>query len=115
MPTSSATTSSTPDPLSPPTIAGFQALIRDRYYATDAARGSAGTFLWFTEEVGELASAIAAHQPGRSPSAAETANLEEEFADVLAWLMTLANIHGVELARAVGKYLEPGRVEGVKD
>ncbi|MFM7798403.1 MAG: hypothetical protein ACKPBA_05400 [Planctomycetota bacterium] len=35
-------------------IRDFQQLIRDRYFATDSARGAAGTFLWFSEEVGEL-------------------------------------------------------------
>lgn len=102
---------STPAPL---TIAGFQALIRDRYLATDAARGAAGTFMWFVEEVGELATALQANAPGRTPTQAERNNLAEEFADVLAWLMTLANIQGVEIARALEKYTDTGRVEGVK-
>ncbi len=44
------------------TIAEFQRLIRERYYATDSARGAAGTFLWFAEEVGELAKAIGQHE-----------------------------------------------------
>lgn len=104
-----------PNPATGPSIREFQQLIRDRYLASDAARGSAGTFLWFTEEVGELASALAAHQPGKSPTADQTANLAEEFADVLAWLTTLANIHGVDLAAATDKYFDPARVEGVKD
>ena len=42
-------------------------------------------------------------------------DLEEEFADVLAWLTTLANITGVDLERAITrKYLEDGGPEGVK-
>ena len=40
------------------TIVEFQQLIRDRYYKTDAARGAPATFLWFSEEVGELAQAL---------------------------------------------------------
>ncbi|MEM7628697.1 MAG: MazG nucleotide pyrophosphohydrolase domain-containing protein [Planctomycetota bacterium] len=99
----------------PTTLAGFQALIRDRYFATDAARGSAGTFLYFTEEVGELATALAANtREGHTPTPAERANLQEEFADVLAWLATLAYINEIDLAAAVEKYTDPGRVEGVK-
>lgn len=99
------------------TLASFQGLIRERYYATDSARGSAGTFLLFMEEVGELATALHDNRPGKKtpPTDAERANLEEEFADVLAWLATLANITGVDLTRAVGKYTQPGRVEGTKD
>jgi NTP pyrophosphatase (non-canonical NTP hydrolase) len=96
------------------TVGAFQKLIRDRYYPTDAARGTPGTFLWFIEEVGELATALQNNAPGKSPSAEERANLDEEFADVFAWLMTLANINGVDMERALAKYTEP-RVEGVKD
>lgn len=93
----------------------FQALIRERYYETDAARGPAGTFLLLMEEVGELATALHDNRPGKTPTEAQRANLGEEFADVIAWLATLANIHGVDLSEALAKYTEPGRVEGVKD
>ncbi len=77
------------------TIKEFQDLIRKHYYEHDSARGSAGTFLWFVEEVGELASALAGN---------DQKNKEEEFADVFAWLCTLANINDVDLTRAIGKY-----------
>lgn len=97
------------------TIAAFQALIRDRYYKTDSARGTPGTFMWFIEELGELATALQNNAPGRTPTPAEKANLAEEFADVLAWLATLANINGVDLAAALSKYTDKGGVEGVKD
>jgi len=86
------------------TISAFQELIRERYYRTDAARGASGTFLWFMEEIGELASAIAISGKAGGMSENERTNLEEEFADVLAWLATLANITGVDLADAVSKY-----------
>lgn len=80
------------------TLAALQQHISDRYEKVDRARGTAKTFLWFVEEVGELASAL---------NRGDTANIEEEFADVLAWLCTLANISDVNLARAVSsKYLE---------
>lgn len=95
--------------MSPPqqlTVAGFQKHIADRYLATDRARGTPATFLWFIEEVGELATAL--HGTDR-------ANLEEEFADVLAWLCTLANINDVDLAGAAArKYLGDEPPEGVK-
>mgnify|MGYP001169943706 FL=1 len=105
-----------PDPADPAalTVSGFQALIRDRYLATDAARGTPATFMWFIEEVGELATALQQNAPGRNPAPEQRANLEEEFADVLAWLMTLANVNGVDVAQALSKYTDPGRVEGVK-
>jgi NTP pyrophosphatase (non-canonical NTP hydrolase) len=97
------------------TVRGFQELIRARYYATDAARGTPGTFMWLIEEVGELATALQDNAPGKNPTAAQRANLEEEFADVLAWLATLANVNGVDLERALGKYTRSGGPEGVKD
>ncbi|MBN1943240.1 MAG: nucleotide pyrophosphohydrolase [Phycisphaerae bacterium] len=87
-----------------PTIQAFQEFIRQKYYATDSARGTPGTFMWFIEEVGELATALAGD---------DQANKEEEFADVLAWLCTLANINDVDLAEAVKKYTE-GQIEGHK-
>ena len=76
------------------TLSEFQKHISDRYETADRQRGTPGTFLWFIEEVGELATAL--HKDDRT-------NLEEEFADVLAWLCTLANINDVNLAVAVGK------------
>ena len=88
----------------PLTVAGFQNFIRERYYAVDSARGTPKTFLWFMEEVGELASALAGD---------DQANKEEEFADVVAWLCTLANINNVDLQQAIEKYTVKG-VEGYK-
>lgn len=95
------------------TFHAFQALIREKYFATDNARGTAGTFLWLMEEVGELATALQNNGPGRTPTAEERANLDEEFADVLAWLTTLANINGVDFDKALQKYTK-GTIEGVK-
>lgn len=93
------------------TIAGFQALIRERYFETDSARGPARTFLWFSEEVGELAEALARRERGES----NDDNLREEFADVMAWLATLANITGVDLVQAIcEKYIDDGGPEGTK-
>lgn len=87
-----------------PTLREFQEFIRQKYFAVDSRRGTPATFLWFIEEVGELATALAGNDP---------ANKEEEFADVLAWLCTLANINNVDLAQAVRKYTE-GDVQGHK-
>src|SRR3954449_9732412 len=74
------------------TIRGFQARIHELYGTKDAARGDAATFLWLTEEFGELATAVRAGDPEE---------LAAEMADVLAWLATLANIRGVDLGAAV--------------
>lgn len=99
---------------SPLTFVVFQQLIRDRYYKTDSARGTPGTFMWLVEEFGELATALQDNAPGKNPTAEQRANLEEEFADVIAWLTTLANINGVDLEKALSKYTTPGKVKGVK-
>jgi NTP pyrophosphatase (non-canonical NTP hydrolase) len=79
------------------TLAEFQRLIEATYGAKDRGRGLEGTFMWFTEEVGELSRALRRGTRG--------APLEAEFADVLAWLTTLASIAGVDLeAAARAKY-----------
>ena len=89
------------------TLSAFQAHIAARYEAADRARGTPGTWLHFSEEIGELARALARND--------DRANLAEEFADVLAWLCTLANINDVDLAAAVArKYLGEKPPEGVK-
>jgi len=88
------------------TIAAFQKHISDRYEKPDRARGTPGTWLHFSEEVGELARALARQ---------DRANLAEEFADVFAWLCTLANINDVDLSNAVAKkYLSDKAPEGHK-
>ncbi len=92
----------------------FQDLIRERYSNTDAARGTPGTFMWLMEEVGELATSLHECAPGQDPTPEQRHNLEEEFADVFAWLTTLANINGVDLTRAMSKYTDSSRVRGVK-
>src|SRR5215212_10806088 len=74
------------------TLPQLQQLIRDIYDAKDRRRGVEGTFMWFMEEVGELSAALR----GGSPE-----ELAAEFADVLAWLATLANIAEVDLDAAV--------------
>jgi NTP pyrophosphatase (non-canonical NTP hydrolase) len=77
-------------------IAEFQQLIDRMYSDKDRARGAPKTFLWFVEEVGELASAIA--------QKSDAAHMSSEFADVLAWLVTLANVEGVDLEDAIRKF-----------
>jgi len=73
-------------------LADLQRLIRDTYDAKDRSRGVEGTFMWFVEEVGELSATL------RGGTVQEQT---EEFADVLAWLATLANVVGVDLDAAV--------------
>ena len=88
------------------TIAEFQQHVFDRYDKVDRARGWPKTFAYFIEEVGELATALTGD---------DRENLEEEFADVVAWLCTLANICDVDLSRTIAKkYLGDSPPEGHK-
>nr|WP_245764608.1 MazG nucleotide pyrophosphohydrolase domain-containing protein [Planctomicrobium piriforme] len=73
-------------------LSGLQGLIRTMYSSKDEQRGVDGTFMWLMEEVGELAAALREGTPKE---------LAYEFADVLAWLATIANVAGVDLEQAV--------------
>ena len=81
------------------TIQEFQKRIEEIYFDRDAQRGVAPTFVWFTEEVGELAKEIR-----REPQ--DIQRLRAEFADVFAWLSTLASLLDIDLHDAAQIYAE---------
>ncbi len=85
-------------------ISQFQQLISQKYQKRDQQRGIPATFMWFIEEIGELATALASN---------DEKNKKAEFADVFAWLCTLANISNVDLEKACDKYTTDN-VEGFK-
>ena len=62
------------------------------YFEKDNARGVEATFLWLMEEVGELAAALREGTPAEQAA---------EFADVIAWLTSIANVAGIDLNRAL--------------
>ena len=68
----------------------FQRLIDATFGERDRARGVPSSVAWLAEEVGELAQAV------RKGSHDQQVH---EFADVLAWLTSLANQMGVESQR----------------
>lgn len=80
-------------------LSEMQRLIREMYHEKDVARGATGTFLWLVEEIGELAASV--REQDGSPE--KHAELSAEFADVLAWLATIANVTNVDLADAVNR------------
>ena len=74
------------------TIDELQALIEKMYSDKDRERGTPATFLWLCEEIGELAASL--REGSHEAKCAE-------FADVIAWLVTLANINDVNLTEAL--------------
>lgn len=82
-------------------IAEFQRLIEQLYLDKDSERGLEGTHMWFVEEVGELTRALRRGYPKDEVAG--------EFADVLAWLVSLASLAGVDIqAAATEKYFKDG-------
>jgi NTP pyrophosphatase (non-canonical NTP hydrolase) len=74
----------------------FQEMMRCLYFHRDSERGVEGTYNWLVDEAEELREAL----QGNDKEAAE-----KEFADVIAWLASLANITGIDLEKAaVNKY-----------
>ena len=71
-------------------------MMKRLYFERDSARGIQGTFNWFVDEVGEL---------GEELMGTDICATEKEFADVIAWLASLANIRGIDLEKAaLNKY-----------
>ena len=76
-------------------LAELQARIEATFGARDRARGVDGTFRWWVEEVGEVAKALRSGDP---------AALQHELGDALAWLVSVANVAGVDLERAAARF-----------
>ena len=89
----------------------FQKLIKEMYFEKDVARGVSGTYMWLAEELGELASDLRQVEQLRTADSSDEgaarkletveSNLKTEFADVIAWLVTIANIVEVDLSDAL--------------
>lgn len=77
-------------------IKEFQDMMRRIYFHRDSKRGAVGMYDWLVEEVDEL---------GEAMKKGDVKALQDEFADVLAWLTSLANVVNVDLeSAALGKY-----------
>jgi len=77
-------------------ISEFQEMMKQLYFERDKARGINGTLNWLVEEVAEL---------GEELKGINREATEKEFADVIAWLASLANIMGIDLEKAaLAKY-----------
>lgn len=75
-------------------ISEFQEIIRKTFYKKDKKRGIDGTFRWMVEEVGELARAIKKNDEKK---------MEEEIADIFAWLCSIANLLNIDVEKSVFK------------
>ena len=74
----------------------FQEMMKRLYFKRDSERGVDGTFNWLLDEVAEL---------GEELKGNDREATEKEFADVIAWLASLASIIGVDLEKAaLNKY-----------
>jgi len=76
-------------------MAGLQEVIERTYGDRDRARGVPSTVAWLAEEIGELAQAV---------RKGTTDQQRHEFADVLAWVASLANQMGIDLDEAIARY-----------
>ncbi len=84
------------------TIRDFQSQIKRLYFKKDKKRGVEGSFRWLVEEVGELARCLRKYSQERSQGTKE--KLKEEFADIFAWVCSLASLTDVDMEEAVMKY-----------
>lgn len=82
-----------------PDLREFQERIRTLYGERDRERGLYETFAWLVEEVGELSRALRRN---------DRENLEVEFADVAAWLVSVANLAGIDVAACVDALYSDG-------
>lgn len=74
----------------------FQEMMKRLYFHRDSERGVKGTYDWLGDELVELGEALEGN---------DIEATEREFADVIAWLASLANITGIDLEKAaVNKY-----------
>ena len=73
----------------------LQDVIERTFGDRDRARGVPSTVAWLAEEIGELAQAVRKGTPEQQ---------QHEFADVLAWVASLANQMNIDLDAAVTRY-----------
>ncbi|MFX1451278.1 MAG: MazG nucleotide pyrophosphohydrolase domain-containing protein [Promethearchaeota archaeon] len=70
-------------------ISEFQQMMKQLYFERDKKRGVSRTFCWLVEEIGELAKSVNK----------KNIDMGQEFADVLAWLCSLANLKNIDLEK----------------
>jgi NTP pyrophosphatase (non-canonical NTP hydrolase) len=76
-------------------VRDFQRWMEERYGERDRRRGPDRTFCWFVEEVGELSRAL------RKGTREEQVH---EIGDAFAWLVSVANLAGIDVEDAIARY-----------
>ena len=76
-------------------VRDFQRWMDERYGERDRLRGPDRTFCWFVEEVGELSRAL---RKGTRD------DVVHELGDAMAWLVSVANLAGVDAQEALERY-----------
>ncbi|UCD18778.1 MAG: nucleotide pyrophosphohydrolase [candidate division WOR-3 bacterium] len=78
-------------------LSNYQRLIAEIYLKKDSKRGVDKTFNWLIEEIGELSRAVRKRDRDK---------IQEEFADCLAWLLSVGSILSIDAENAMTKYLD---------
>jgi len=73
----------------------YQKLIEKLYFRKDSQRGLHKTFNWFIEEIGEFS---------RAMRKGDKEKTEKEFADCLAWLLSIGSLLDIDAEETMKKY-----------
>jgi NTP pyrophosphatase (non-canonical NTP hydrolase) len=76
-------------------IRALQSQIEATFGTRDRSRGADGTFRRLVEEIGEVAKAL---------RTADRSALALELSDVVAWTLSIAVLHGIDLDGALERY-----------
>ena len=79
------------------TLKETQNMMKTLYFNRDKERGQLGTYKWLKDEIEELGEALSEN---------DEKALEAEFADVIAWLASLANLRNVDRITHPNNYLK---------
>ena len=78
------------------TLQEIQDMMKTLYFKRDQKRGQIGTYNWLKDELEELGEALNENNKEL---------LKAEFADVIAWIASLANLKNIDLEKAfLSKY-----------
>lgn len=74
----------------------FQRIMDEIYGERDKRGGIERAFMWIVEEIGELV---------RAYRRSDREEIENELADIVAWIFSLANLLEIDIEKSISKYL----------